>query len=67
MISMKQLLFYMVCMFEDELCILIHQHLLEIFCVTLKKVSINVILNKIQNNVVYVKPYFVTPFECNLK
>jgi hypothetical protein len=67
MILKKQLLFYMVCMFEDKLCILIHQYLLGIFCVIVKKVSISVLLNKIQNNVIYVRPCFVTPLECNLR
>jgi hypothetical protein len=57
----------MVCMFEEELCIFIHQYLLGNFCVTMKKVSISVFLNKIQNNVVYVRPCFVTPFQCNLR
>lgn len=66
MILKKKLLFYMVCMFEEELCILIHQCLLGNFCVTMKKVSISVFFNKIQNDI-YVRPCFITPFECNLR
>jgi hypothetical protein len=42
----KKLLFYMVCMFENELCILIHQYLLGNFYVTMKNVSISVFLTK---------------------
>jgi hypothetical protein len=54
-------------MFEDDLCLIIQQYLLGNFCMTMKKVSISVLLKKIQNNVIYVRPCFVTPFECNLR
>jgi hypothetical protein len=61
------LLFCITHLFKDDPFLLQQWDLLEIFCLIMETINTNVFFEQILDNVVYIKPSFVTPIGSNAK